>query len=136
MGCYDAKTVGDKETSYQQPLGADESFFATQFRINSLYLPSLPADRTENYISALQAKEGHQYPAKLTYNEYFDPHVNNTPVGVVVCQSLQRNDWLGKSSGLPINSSSSLRVNVEFEQGAVGTRIVKMYCDHVKIIVP
>lgn len=136
MGCFDAETLSDRETSYHQPLGADESFKNYQFRINSLYMPSLPADRTESYISALQAKHGNQYPAKLTYDDYFDVHVNDTPVGVTVVQNLQRNDWLGKSSGLPINSSSSLRANVEFEAGQVNTRIIKMYTDHVKILVP
>ncbi len=136
MACYDAQTVADRGSSYHQPLGADESFKQHQFRINSLYMPSLPADRTEAYIAALQAKHGQQYPAKLTYNEYFDDGVVNSPTGQAIVQSLQRNDWLGKSSGLPINSSSSLRVNVEFEQGAVQTRVVKMYTDHVKIITP
>lgn len=141
VGAYDAKTVGSREHSYCQPLGHNLSFSQSQFRINSLYLPSLPADVTENYITVLQSakdKAVDKYPHKLAYVDYIGPMIDTNvddETGMVIAQTLQRNSFLGPSSGLPINSSSSLRFEATFH-GAVETRTTKMFCDHVKIITP
>jgi hypothetical protein len=94
-----------------------------QYRINSLYMPSLPARGIEGYQAVLaHGKEMGRY----SYVNWAEHNI--------ITQTLQRSDFLGPSSGLPINSSSSLRLALTFANAA--GRTVKLFVPHLKIVTP
>lgn len=93
-----------------------------QHRSNSLYMPALPATGLEHYMNVMQIKD----------NSIYD--LGSFTDGAYIVQNLQRNDWVGVTSGLPINSSSSLRLNVELADGV--DRQATQFTSHMKIIKP
>lgn len=115
-------TVIPKNQSIFQPIPA-ASILSFQHRVNSLYMPALPCEgNAEKYMQVLQVKDN------SIYN-----YVNFQEAGLIV-QNLQRNDFVGVTSGLPINSSSSLRLAVVFSAGV--KRSAVQYTSYMKVIKP
>lgn len=102
----------------------------TQFRVNSLYMPALPTkDSVERYMSLLQVNDK---PGNYTFDE-FEGGVGPSN-GQLITQTLQRNQWVGKTSGLPINSSNSLRCSITLNDGL--PRRALHFVNYMKIIKP
>jgi len=126
LGCRDTALLSDVNFDYFRPLEEAKSVKEYQLRLNSLYMPATPADGIQSYLSALQ------YNGKHAGNYDLVDHRN----AKVILQTLQRSDFLGASSGLPVNSSSSLRFQAEFQGAVNGSRNVTMYVQHMKIVTP
>jgi hypothetical protein len=108
---------------------ASSTLQSYQHRVNSLYMPALPCEgNAEKYMQVLQVKDNSIY-------QYAGEDALGAFVGsALIVQNLQRNDFVGVTSGLPINSSSSLRLAVRFNADA--NRKAVMYTSYMKIIKP
>ena len=123
---YGVVTGDAQETDVAQDLFANidaAQITQYQWRVNSLYLPALPATGVQKYMSVLAH---HKTLGRYSYTDFQDQ--------AIIAQTLQRSEFLGPSSGLPINSSSSLRLNVKFDSSA--GRRVKMMVPFLKIVTP
>lgn len=111
-----------RDQSAFQPIPA-ASVSNFQHRVNSLYMPALPCEGdAEKYMQVLQVKDNSIY----FYNAF-------KSAGLIV-QNLQRNDFVGVTSGLPINSSSALRLAVRFVNAE--SRKALQYTSYMKVIKP
>jgi len=115
--------LGEEKDNFKP--GENTKLESYQHRVNSLYMPALPCSNTEKYMNVMQIKENSIY----TYS-VFD-------ASALVVQQLQRHDFIGITSGLSINSSSSLRLTMNFKDvAAVPERRARQYTSFMKIIKP
>jgi len=107
-----------------------KSIDTTQFRVNSLYMPALPTkDSHERYMNVLQINDN---PGNYLFAQFSG--AAGPENGQLICQTLQRNQWVGKTSGLPINSSNSLRASITLTDGQ--PRRALHFVNYMKIIKP
>jgi hypothetical protein len=93
-----------------------------QMRINSLYLPALPSSNSlENYLAMIMSK---RLPGNYPYTDF--------QANQIIHQTLQRSDFIGRTSGLPINSSSSLRTTLDFS--GASSRTVTLFVKYLQVV--
>jgi len=121
----DTNVLTSYSDDHGKPLPSEVGVKNHQFRLNSLYMPAKEADGIQNYMNFLQ------------YNRNAGNYtIADQEASQLVVQTLQRSDFLGPSSGLPINSSSALRFDARFDGEVGGDRVTSLYVKHLKIIVP
>lgn len=121
----DSNVLSTFNEDHGKPLPEESGIETHQFRLNSLYMPAKEADSLQNYMNFLQ------------YNKLAGNYtIADQEEAQLVVQTLQRSDFLGPSSGLPINSSSALRYDARFQGAVGGDRVVSLYVKHLKICVP
>ena len=142
-----AVNLDDATQNYFKPATFDK-IQSYQHRLNSLYMPALPAEGVEKYLNMLQLHHGKDtthYTNFYTYADFTGAEIVNVPGnppvptffqnhGELIVQSLMRNDFVGVTSGLPINSSSSLRLAVDLAEAT--NFKAAMYTSYMKIIKP
>jgi hypothetical protein len=132
--------LDDATENYFKPTTFDK-IQSYQHRLNSLYMPALPAEGVEKYLNMLQlhhGKDSTHYTNFYTYADFTGDELKANAIvpnhGELIVQSLMRNDFVGVTSGLPINSSSSLRLAVDLTEAT--NFKAAMYTSYMKIIKP
>ena len=122
----DTNVLTSYADDHGKPLPTENGVKTHQFRLNSLYLPAKEADSIQNYMNF------------LAYNKDAGNYtIADQEATQLVVQTLQRSEFLGPSSGLPVNSSSALRFNARFgDENVGGDRVTSLFVKHLKIIVP
>lgn len=104
------------------------------FRLNSLYMPARTATGNYNYAEQYLATISGIKNTRYAITDYYDDAAGAGAKGQIVRQDLQRNNYLGITSGLPVNASSSLRFNATLEASS-GLRL-DMFANHMVIVTP
>ena len=94
-----------------------------QVRINSLNFPQLPsADYLETFNQTVE---------ELSDSTYTYAQGALASHGQIIRQPLERNSFVGATSGLPVNASSALRISMTFATSAA--RTVYTMLKHLKV---
>lgn len=104
------------------------------FRLNSLYLPARTASGGNSYVEQYLESTKDIKNTRYKVTDFYDDAAAATAKGQIVRQQLQRNNFLGITSGLPVNASSALRFTATMEASS-GMRL-DMFVPHMVIVTP
>ena len=112
----DTADIALASEDFYKPLAGDVGIQTYFMRANSQTFPQLPT-RTlvEGYLNTMDNL------SEITDYTLDDYSVTGSGYGQVVKQSLQRSDFIGRTSGLPVSASSSLRINLTFASALART---------------